>query len=455
VSRIGRYEIEAEIGRGSMGVVYLAHDPRMQRSVAAKAISVVSQLPADQRKEYQERFVREAHAAGRLSHPGIVTVYDIDWDAERAAPFIAMEYVPGKTLKDLNTEEGPLEPGRACAIVECIADALHAAHEAGVVHRDVKPANILVREGDDRAKIADFGVARLADSELTSVGSAIGSPAYMSPEQIQGEEVGPASDLFSLAVILYEALCGERPFPGEDISSIVYSVVHQDPLPVSALMPGLPPGLDAFFATALAKDPRQRFRDGCTFRRALASARSEGAGPSTTGGPAAEPSTAAADPSAPSPWTGELAAQDVGSAAPRGPLKALVLAFAMVVVILGGLWFIAGDEKAYVELRASSSVPSGSLSLLVDGTEVYNRNLSAPVAKRNLLKKMLRRGEESFEDRIVIPAGAHELVARVSYADGGPVREATLGLNLERGETRAIRLHAARKRNAPLVLRAE
>jgi hypothetical protein len=416
----------------------------MRRPVAAKAISFASRLPADQRKEYQERFVREAHAAGRLSHPGIVTIYDIEWDEERGVPFIAMEYVPGTTLRDLMKEQGPLEVEQACSIAEAVAEALHAAHQAGVVHRDVKPANILVRETDEAAKIADFGVARLSDSELTRAGTAIGSPAYMSPEQLRGKQVGPAGDLFSLAVILYEALCGDRPFAGQDLPALIYSIVHVEPSPISALMPGLPQGLDAFFRKALAKDPRERFADGEAFRQALREARRVEPAPEER----RDPPFAA--------WAGDTPVEGADGVVTRRSLMTALIALAMVVGILGGLWFVAGSSEAYVQLEARSAVPSGSLSLLVDGKEVYSRDLLLNGGKkRGLLKKVFRGGkQQTFEDRIVVPAGAHELVARVSHADGGSAREATLGLNLEKGETRRIRLVAGRDPGTPLLLRA-
>src|SRR5262245_9946191 len=186
-----RYPIDREIGRGEMGVVYLAHDPRLDRPLAVKILTLPQSLTPAQSDEYRRRFLQEAKAAAALTHPGIVTVYDAgDEDGQL---FIAMEYVQGETLRECLQRLGKIEPAIAVSIASCVADALHAAHEKGIVHRDIKPANILLGAEDGKIKIADFGVACLAGSELTKNGLQIGSPAYMAPEQIEGA-VQPASD---------------------------------------------------------------------------------------------------------------------------------------------------------------------------------------------------------------------------------------------------------------------
>ena len=184
--KIGRYEIEREIGRGAMGVVYLAQDPHLHRQVAVKTYSLPEGISEEMARQFHERFLREARAAASLSHPGIVTVYDAGEDPDRRLPYIAMEYVPGQTLKQRLEKGGPLNPTRVFAFGAVLADALNLAHRAGVVHRDIKPANILIREGDGAVKIVDFGVARLKTSDLTQTGASLGSPSYMSPEQIRG-----------------------------------------------------------------------------------------------------------------------------------------------------------------------------------------------------------------------------------------------------------------------------
>ncbi len=269
VPTIGRYEIQRELGRGAMGVVYLAHDPRLNRQVAVKTYALPEGITADLAREFQERFLREARAAASLSHPGIVTIYDAGEDATRKLPYIAMEFVQGHSLKQILDGGQRRDASWVLAMGAVLADALHVAHRAGIVHRDIKPANILIRDSDGAAKIADFGVARLASSELTRSGAAIGSPGYMSPEQVRGGTLDGRSDLFSLAVLLYEALCGKRPFHGDDLVSLAYSIAHDTQVPLSRQLRGCPAGLDRFFDRALSKDPARRFADGAAFREAF------------------------------------------------------------------------------------------------------------------------------------------------------------------------------------------
>lgn len=272
---IGRYEVTEELGRGSMGIVCLAHDPVMDREVAIKTILLPHGVTAGRRAEYLERFLREAQAAGSLSHPGIVTVYDFEPESSEKLPFIAMEYVPGRSLHELIAEEGALNTDWALAVVETLADALQVAHEAGVVHRDLKTANILVREHDGVAKIADFGVARVDVSELTGLGETYGSPAYTAPECLRGEPADARADLFSLAVILYEALAGARPFDGDGFASVCRAILDDEPPSIRDADASLTPAFDRFFAKALAKDPAERFASAAAFRDALDAVRHE------------------------------------------------------------------------------------------------------------------------------------------------------------------------------------
>src|SRR5262245_9833828 len=269
MAKIGRYVIEAEIGRGAMGIVYLARDPRLQRQVAVKTFSLPEGLDDERLKEFQVRFLREAQAAASLSHPGIVVVYDVDEDSRLGLPFIAMEYVPGRSLRQLLEKGGRIAPRWAFRMGAVLSDALCVAHVAGIIHRDIKPANILLKAPDGAPKIADFGVARLSTSDLTRSSTSLGSPAYMSPEQIRGGDLDGRSDLFSLGTVLYEAFCGRRPFTGEDLAALAYSIAHDEPTPISRRVDGLPPRLDEFFHYALAKDPDRRFSDGGAFREAL------------------------------------------------------------------------------------------------------------------------------------------------------------------------------------------
>ena len=259
--RFGRYEILTELGRGAMGVVYKARDPKINRVVAVKTISLAGQ-PAEEELEYRERFFREAEAAGRLSHPGIVTIFDVGEEPETRAPYIVMEFVAGPSLDKLllrNDHKLPLET--ALQLTLELAEALDCAHAQGVVHRDLKPANILLTE-DGHAKIADFGVAKLNLANQTLGARVLGTPAYMSPEQLNGEAVDGRSDLFSLGVILYTVLTGYKPFQGNSALTVSFKVVNRDPIPATLLDTELPPGLDYVIARAMAKDPAERYQGG-------------------------------------------------------------------------------------------------------------------------------------------------------------------------------------------------
>ena len=260
--RFGRYEILAELGRGAMGIVYKARDPKINRVVAVKTISLAGQ-PPEEELEYRERFFREAEAAGRLSHPGIVTIFDVGEEPETHAPYIVMEFVAGQSLDKvlLARNDNKLPPEQALQVALDLADALDCAHGQGVVHRDLKPANILVT-GDGHVKIADFGVAKLNLANQTSGERVLGTPAYMSPEQLGGEAVDGRSDLFSLGVVLYTLLTGYRPFQGNSARTVAFKVVNRDPVPATILETELPPGLDYIITRAIAKDPSQRYQRG-------------------------------------------------------------------------------------------------------------------------------------------------------------------------------------------------
>ncbi len=259
--RFGRYEILAELGRGAMGIVYKARDPKINRVVAVKTFSLAGQ-PPEEEAEYRERFFREAEAAGRLSHPGIVTIFDVGEEPETHAPYIVMEFVSGQSLdKLLLQEDHKLSLDAALQLTQELAEALDCAHGQGVVHRDLKPSNILITE-DGHAKIADFGVAKLNLASHTLGGRTLGTPAYMSPEQLNGEPVDGRSDLFSLGIVLYTVLTGYRPFQGNSAMTVSFKVVNRDPVPATVLDTELPPGIDYIIARAMAKDPAQRYQRG-------------------------------------------------------------------------------------------------------------------------------------------------------------------------------------------------
>ncbi len=265
---IDRYEILAELGRGTMGVVYKARDPKIDRIVAIKTILLLG-LNASDEQEYRRRFYEEARTAGRLSHPGIITVFDVEPNPENGKPYIVMEYVEGESLSRLLAHnEGRLPMGAALRLAQEIAEALHLAHGQGIVHRDIKPENILITS-EGRAKIADFGIARMDQSNLTLPGRVLGSPAYMSPEQLNGEHTDARSDLFSLGVVLYTMLTGHRPFQGNSTATVCFKVTNRDALPVSSWNVDFPQELDELVARAMAKNPAQRFQTGMEMAREL------------------------------------------------------------------------------------------------------------------------------------------------------------------------------------------
>ena len=277
LTKLGKYEIRRELGRGAMGVVYEAFDPMIARVVALKTIRP-DQLTGAHSKEILARFHREAQAAGRLTHPNIVSIYDFGEDA--GVWFIAMELVTGRELKDHFEKNERFRTADAVRILAQVLAALGYSHRLGVVHRDIKPSNIFIME-DGTAKVADFGIAHLESSDLTQVGTVLGTPAYMSPEQILGLPVDGRSDLFSVGVILYQFLTGERPFTG-NATITMRKVLEEDPLPPSRFNTQIPGAMDAVVRRALAKKPDERFaqrrrvRDGARSPRRRRSANATG-----------------------------------------------------------------------------------------------------------------------------------------------------------------------------------
>ena len=264
-SQLGRYKILAELGRGAMGVVYTAQDPELDRVVAIKTIDMA--LEEGEKAQYEARFRQEARAAAGLNHPNIVTVHDIGRSGDIA--FMAMEYIEGVELRTLLEPGKPLAPAQAISIAAQIAEGLAYAHEHGVVHRDVKPRNIMVLP-DGHIKITDFGIARMRSSAAqTQAGTLMGSPRYMSPEQVSGQRADHRSDLFSLGVVLYEMLAGAPPFAGENVTALMYQIVHVAPPAPSVAAPAVPEVLDVIVAKLLAKPLEDRYQAAADLARDL------------------------------------------------------------------------------------------------------------------------------------------------------------------------------------------
>lgn len=278
ISHLGRYEIIGELGQGAMGVVYKAKDPLIDRILAIKTISL--NLAMDEREEYEARFYQEAKAAGRLSHPNIVTVYDVGKSGDIA--YIAMEFLQGRELRDILNEGKILPVREVLDIVRQVALGLAYAHEHGIVHRDVKPSNIMVIR-DGHVKITDFGIARMASSTVqTQTGVVLGSPKYMSPEQVVGKPLDQRSDLFSLGVMLYEMLTGEPPFSGDSINAVMYQTMNTTPPPPSTANPDVPQMLDFIVSKALAKGLEDRYQNATEFAADLRACRDTLPRPSDT-----------------------------------------------------------------------------------------------------------------------------------------------------------------------------
>ncbi len=255
--KFGRFVVEKELGKGAMGVVYLGKDPKIGREVAIKTLAVTQEFEPEELADVKERFFREAQTAGRLAHPNIVTIYDAGEEHDYC--YIAMELLRGDSLARFTKPGQLLPPEKTVSIIARAADALGYAHREGVVHRDVKPANLMYHPESDTLKVTDFGIARLTASSKTKTGMVLGTPSYMSPEQLAGKKIDGRSDLFSLTVTLYQMLSGKLPFDGESMAQLMFRIANEPPTPIDA---GVPPAIARFLDRALAKNAEERFQTG-------------------------------------------------------------------------------------------------------------------------------------------------------------------------------------------------
>jgi eukaryotic-like serine/threonine-protein kinase len=270
--RLGRYHLEREIGRGAMGIVYLGRDTAINRMVAIKAIPLAAEFSDAELVEARSRFFREAETAGRLNHPNIVTIYDVG--EERGLAYIAMEYLKGKHLSDYARSNNLLEPRKVLELIGRTAEALGFAHKQQVVHRDIKPANLMYDPSADILKITDFGIARLSGAGSTRTGIVLGTPSFMSPEQLEGRTVTGHSDLFSLGVSLFQLLTGQLPFTADSMTGLMQQIAEAPHPPLRAFRPDLPASVESVIDRALAKNPEARYDSGAQMAAALDECRS-------------------------------------------------------------------------------------------------------------------------------------------------------------------------------------
>lgn len=255
--KLGRYQIEDVLGQGAMAIVYKAVDPRIDRAVAIKALNIHSGLSEEQAKQFRERFIYEAKLSGKLMHPNIVAIYDAEED--QGISYIAMEFVNGKTLEEIILKSIEYTSAQKLDIIIQICNGLSYAHKHGIIHRDIKPGNIILTE-DGHPKITDFGIAKAVASSTTVMGTILGTPGYMSPEQITGKSVDHRTDIFSLGTVFYEFLTGEKAFPGKNLTEILYRVVNENPIPPAIVNPGLQNGLNEVILKSLSKNADDRFQ---------------------------------------------------------------------------------------------------------------------------------------------------------------------------------------------------
>lgn len=264
---LGRYQVEKELGKGAMGVVYLGKDPKIGRVVAIKTMALSQEFEGDELTEVKERFFREAETAGRLNHPNIVTIFDAGEEHDLA--YIAMEFLKGKDLVPFTKANNLLPADKTMSIVARVAEALSYAHKNNVVHRDIKPANIMYELESDTVKVTDFGIARITDSSKTKTGMVLGTPSYMSPEQLAGKKVEGRSDLFSLGVTLYQMLCGHLPFQGDSMAQLMFKIANEAHADIRGYVPDLSEAVIAVIDKSLAKNPDERFQTGDELAQAL------------------------------------------------------------------------------------------------------------------------------------------------------------------------------------------
>ena len=469
---MGRYTIEAEVGRGTMGIVYRAKDTLLARTVALKTVAVFP-AAAEDAAGFEQRFLNEARAAASLSHPNIVAVHDFGSDPATGTLFMALEFLQGETL-EVAARRGPMEWAQACRILTRVARALHAAHASGIVHRDVKPANIMLLPSGE-PKVMDFGIAKVPASELTRAGEVFGTPSNMSPEQALGDALDGRSDLFSLGTVLYHLVTGRRAFTGENLPKILSAVVNQTPPPPSRSAE-VPAGVDQVVAMALAKSPNDRYQTGEAMAEDL-----EDVG----AGRAPRHASAARTPSPDDPLAGLLDApgaratialrspvgvQAIGGPAAPAPwpsawrrfLVPSALAAGLLLIVVVGWKLSAGRAIAPAHVKSGSDAAretaapepdaparmtidfehhmrSGGLKVWVDDTLVLDRPLEG-----RLVQKVggLRRYKGRILETVEVTPARHAVRAEVAW--DGRVRNARTTTTFRPDSSRTLDIEVLR-----------
>ncbi|HWM94376.1 MAG TPA: serine/threonine-protein kinase [Thermoanaerobaculia bacterium] len=486
--KLGRYEIVDEIGKGAMGVVYLARDPLIGRLVALKTFRIGYSVRDQELEQFRIRFMREAQSAGILSHPNIVTIHDVVEQTDEGLAFIAMEYVRGTTLKALLQSDQPMSLAFVVDVVSQIAEALDYAHAHRVIHRDVKPANILIT-ADNKIKITDFGIARLDTSNLTQEGQLLGTPNYMAPEQIQGKEIDHRADLFALGVVLYEMLTRHKPFQGENLTVVSHRIVYDHFTPPKEYAKELPPGVEQVLDRALDKDPARRYQRAKDMaddlRRVLSDSRDDlnetlsiaawapGTGPASHPTPPGGTTTYAGLPPPPPGAAGPASAAQAKPPKPKKPrqplsprrlmlsagVAAVVAILAAAALILGITWSgkdvdPAADVEAtrYLALMRQGRTELDLNKFMEASKSFREAELLAPAAEKERIRLMrdqtAERAAEYFASMTrTEQIATHMADARIAledtrYDDAVAAADAVLALDPAHAEATQIRTDA-------------
>ncbi len=410
ITKLGRYEIEGVLGQGAMGIVYKGVDPKIGRVVALKTLKAGADLPPDQLEEFRNRFSREAQSAGRLTHPNIVTIYDVGDD--EGVSFIAMEFIKGKPLDDLIAQKQPLSVDEIVRIMIDICNGLGYAHKNGIIHRDIKPANIILTD-DGVAKIMDFGIAKIVSTSATQTGMIVGTPSYMSPEQITGRPVDARTDIFSLGAVFYELLTHEKAFPGDNITTVMYRVVNENPAPVSVVNMGIPTQFNPIIQKAMSKNPNDRYADTESFARDIQSYQSLNM--QSTSGTAVLNNT---DYQKTMVMSADNLPAGIGTmigAAPvpekkKSKLPTILMITAFIAVALFSLWYFTKDKspvattpaEGNANLELTLNIPDGIVTFDTTKFPVKNGFLQIPKITASEHELSIRReGYQEFKTKLL------------------------------------------------------